>query len=66
MAQKYPHVIKAVRGLGMKMIGIELASDIPAFRRRGKTAAVRFTNLMQSRRRIVIRRGHTSSGSCPR
>jgi len=26
------------------MIGIELASDIPAFAGEGKTAAVRFTN----------------------
>ena len=47
LAAKYPGVIVNVRGLGL-MIGIELAPNIPAFSGEGKSAAVRFTNLLHA------------------
>jgi acetylornithine/N-succinyldiaminopimelate aminotransferase len=56
LGQKYPSVIKAVRGLGL-MIGIELAPNIPAFAGEGKTPAVRFTNLLHEAGVIVIPAG---------
>ncbi len=53
LAQKYPGVIHNVRGLGL-MIGIELAPDIRAFAGEGKTAAVRFTNLLHAAGLLAI------------
>ena len=41
LAAKYPAVIKEVRGLGL-MIGIELASKIPAFAASEKPASLQF------------------------
>jgi acetylornithine/N-succinyldiaminopimelate aminotransferase len=56
MAQKYPGVIQAVRGLGL-MVGMELAANIPAFSGEGKTPAVRFTNLLHSAGLMAIPAG---------
>ncbi|MDB6123655.1 MAG: aruC [Pedosphaera sp.] len=56
LAQKYPTVIKTVRGLGL-MIGMELAPNIPAFAEEGKTHAVRFTNLLHAAGLIAIPAG---------
>jgi acetylornithine aminotransferase/acetylornithine/N-succinyldiaminopimelate aminotransferase len=53
LAHKHPGVIKNVRGLGM-MIAIELAPNIPAFSGEGKTAAVRFTNLLHAAGLLAI------------
>jgi acetylornithine/N-succinyldiaminopimelate aminotransferase len=47
LAKKYPGVIKVARGLGL-MVGLELAPNIPAFAGEGKTAAVRFANLLHA------------------
>ncbi len=56
LAQKYPGVIRDVRGLGL-MIGIELAPNIPAFSGEGKTPAVRFTNLLHAAGLLAIPAG---------
>ncbi|EEF58052.1 aspartate aminotransferase family protein [Pedosphaera parvula] len=56
LAQKYPSVIKTVRGLGL-MVGMELAPSIPAFSGEGKTPAVRFTNLLHEAGLIAIPAG---------
>ncbi len=56
LAQKYPGVIKTVRGLGL-LIGFELAADIPAFRGEGKTAAIRFINLLHAAGVLAIPAG---------
>jgi acetylornithine aminotransferase/acetylornithine/N-succinyldiaminopimelate aminotransferase len=53
LSEKFPSVIKNVRGLGL-MIGIELAPDIPAFAGEGKTPAVRFTNLLHAAGLLAI------------
>ena len=47
LAKKYPSVIKVARGLGL-MVGLELAPNIPAFAGEGKSAAVRFANLLHA------------------
>ena len=56
LARKYPGVIQTVRGLGL-MVGIELAPNIPAFSGEGKTAAVRFTNLLHAAGLLAIPAG---------
>jgi acetylornithine/N-succinyldiaminopimelate aminotransferase len=56
MAAQYPGVIQNVRGLGL-MIGMELAPNIPAFAGEGKTAAVRFTNLLHEAGMLAIPAG---------
>jgi len=56
LARKYPSVIQNVRGLGF-MIGIELAQNIPAFAGEGKTATVRFTNLLHAAGLLAIPAG---------
>jgi len=43
LAQKHPNVIRAVRGLGL-MIGMELASDLPALANDGKAASLQFVS----------------------
>jgi acetylornithine/succinyldiaminopimelate/putrescine aminotransferase len=46
LAQKYPKVLRTVRGLGL-MLGLELAADIPNLPGEpGKTQAVRMANLL--------------------
>jgi acetylornithine aminotransferase/acetylornithine/N-succinyldiaminopimelate aminotransferase len=56
IAVKYPGVIEAVRGLGL-MVGIELMPDIPALSGEGKSAAVRFTNLLHAAGLLAIPAG---------
>ncbi len=53
LAEKYPGVVRGVRGLGL-MIGMELAPGIPAFSGEGKTPAVRFTNLLHAAGLLAI------------
>ena len=43
LSQKHPNVIQSVRGFGL-MIGIELASDIPALSNDGRAASLQFVN----------------------
>jgi acetylornithine/N-succinyldiaminopimelate aminotransferase len=43
LSQKHPDVIQSVRGFGL-MIGIELASDIPALSNDGRAASLQFVN----------------------
>lgn len=47
LAQRYPAVIKEVRGIGL-MIGIELAPNISAFARSEKTHSVQFVNALHN------------------
>ena len=56
LAEKYPAVLRAVRGLGL-MLGIELAPNIPAFAGEGRTPAVRFTNLLHAAGVLAIPAG---------
>ncbi len=56
LAHKYPNVIHNVRGLGF-MIGIELAPNIPAFAGEGKTATIRFANLLHAAGLLAIPAG---------
>jgi acetylornithine/N-succinyldiaminopimelate aminotransferase len=56
LAQKYPGVVRTVRGLGL-MIGLELAPNIPAFAGEGKTPAVRFTMLLHAAGLLAIPAG---------
>jgi acetylornithine aminotransferase/acetylornithine/N-succinyldiaminopimelate aminotransferase len=56
IAAKYPGIIQTVRGLGF-MIGLELAPNIPAFSGEGKSAAVRFANLLHAAGLLAIPAG---------
>ena len=56
IAAKYPTIITVVRGLGF-MIGLELASSVPALSGEGKSAAVRFTNLLHAAGMLAIPAG---------
>ena len=57
LAQKFPGVIRNVRGLGL-MLGIELASEIPSLPGEPtKSVAVRFTNLLHAAGLLVIPAG---------
>jgi acetylornithine/N-succinyldiaminopimelate aminotransferase len=56
LAQKYPPVIKTVRGVGL-MLGIELASNIPAFAANGKTPSVQFVNRLHDAGLLTIPSG---------
>lgn len=56
IAAKHPGVIQNVRGLGF-MLGMELAPNIPAFSGEGKSAAVRFTNLLHAAGLMAIPAG---------
>lgn len=56
IAAKIPTVIQNVRGLGM-MIGLQLMPEIPAFAGEGKSAAVRFTNLLHAAGLLAIPAG---------
>ncbi len=56
LAQKYPGVIRDVRGLGL-LVGFELAPDIAAFRGEGKTPAIRFINLLHQAGALAIPAG---------
>ncbi len=57
LAQKFPGVIKNVRGLGL-MLGVELAAEIPTLPgEQTKSVAVRFTNLLHAAGLLVIPAG---------
>src|SRR6266404_2604667 len=56
LSQKHPNVIQAVRGLGL-MIGIELASDIPALANDGKAASLPFVSRLQDAGLLTIPSG---------
>src|SRR5439155_383081 len=55
-SQKYPSVIKAVRGLGL-MLGIELAPDIPAFANQGEAPSIQFVNRLHNAGLLTIPSG---------
>ena len=56
MAQKFPKVIRAVRGYGL-ILGFELSPGIPEFQGEGKTPAVRFTNLLHAAGLLIVPAG---------
>jgi acetylornithine aminotransferase/acetylornithine/N-succinyldiaminopimelate aminotransferase len=56
LAEKFPAVIRRVRGLGL-MLGIELAPEIPSLNGEGKTPATRFTNLLHAAGLLAIPAG---------
>jgi len=56
LAQRYPGVIKSVRGLGL-MIGIELEPNIRAFANQEKTPAICFVNQLHAAGVITIPSG---------
>jgi len=56
LASKHPHVIKTVRGLGM-MLGVELASNIPALTVEGKMQSTLLVTRLQEAGLLVIPAG---------
>ena len=56
MAASYPHVIKAVRGVGL-MVGIEIASDLPAFSASQKAASLQCVNRLHDAGLLTIPSG---------
>ena len=56
LAQQYPRVIKSVRGVGF-MIGLELATDIPAFAAENKAASLQFVNRLHEAGVLAIPSG---------
>jgi acetylornithine/N-succinyldiaminopimelate aminotransferase len=56
LSQKHPNIIRAVRGLGL-MIGIELASDIPALANDGKAASLLFVSRLHDAGLLTIPSG---------
>ena len=56
LAQQYPRVIKSVRGVGF-MIGLELATDIPAFAAENKAASLQFVNRLHEAGVLTIPSG---------
>ncbi len=47
LVQKYPAVLKNVRGFGL-MIGLELQPDAPSFKHEDKTPALQFVNRLHA------------------
>ncbi len=56
LQQRFPSLIRAVRGLGF-MLGVELAPDIPALTVEGKTQAIVFTVKAQEAGLLVVPAG---------
>jgi acetylornithine aminotransferase/acetylornithine/N-succinyldiaminopimelate aminotransferase len=56
LAREYPHVLRAVRGLGL-MIGIELAPSIPAFANKNKTDSIQFVNRLHEEGLLAVPAG---------
>jgi acetylornithine aminotransferase/acetylornithine/N-succinyldiaminopimelate aminotransferase len=56
LAQKYPSVLRNVRGLGF-MLGIEVAENIPAFAASEKSPAVQFVNRLHAAGVLTIPAG---------
>ena len=65
LAEKYPSVVRQVRGLGL-MIGLELAEKIPAFAASDKAAAIQFVNALHQAGLLAIPAGTKSSACCRR
>ena len=57
LAQEFPGVIRTVRGLGF-MLGIELASGIPAFSASEKAASIQMVNRLHEAGLLVIPAGN--------
>ncbi len=57
LAQKYPGVVKNVRGFGF-MLGLELHEKIPGFAASDKTPAVQFVNRLQAAGVLAIPAGN--------
>jgi acetylornithine/N-succinyldiaminopimelate aminotransferase len=56
LAAKYPRVIKAVRGVGL-LVGIELATGIPALAQSDRAASIQFTNRLHEAGALAIPAG---------
>jgi len=56
LGERYPHIIKAVRGLGF-MLGLELMPDIPALKVEGKMQSAIFTARLQEAGALVVPAG---------
>lgn len=56
MTQKYPSVLKTVRGLGL-MIGLELAPNIPGFSKEEKPHSLQFVNRLHEAGLLTIPAG---------
>jgi acetylornithine/N-succinyldiaminopimelate aminotransferase len=56
LVQKYPSVLRNVRGLGF-MLGIEVAENIPAFAASEKSPAVQFVNRLHAAGVLTIPAG---------
>src|SRR5438552_13495228 len=56
LSEKHPNVIRAVRGLGL-MIGMELASDLPALANDGKAASLQFVSRLHDAGVLTIPSG---------
>jgi 4-aminobutyrate aminotransferase-like enzyme len=56
LAQRYPAVIKSVRGVGL-MLGIELATGLPAFAGSDQAASVQFVNQLHAAGLLAILAG---------
>jgi len=57
LAQRYPQIVKGVRGLGL-MVGFELAADIPALANNNKPAAIQFVNRLHEAGVLTIPSGN--------
>jgi acetylornithine/N-succinyldiaminopimelate aminotransferase len=57
LATRFPHVIKTVRGLGL-MLGIELATGIPAFGHGERPASIQFVNQLHEAGLLAIPAGN--------
>jgi predicted acetylornithine/succinylornithine family transaminase len=57
LSQQHSNVIRAVRGFGL-MIGIELASDIPALANNGKAPSLQFVNRLHEGGLLTIPSGN--------
>lgn len=57
LAEKYPQVIQSVRGLGL-LLGVELATNIPAFANNGKAPSIQFVNRLHEAGVMTIPAGN--------
>lgn len=57
VAGKFPHVIKAVRGLGL-LLGVELATGIPAFANSERAASIQCANKLHEAGLLAIPAGN--------
>jgi len=57
LTEKYPRVLKSTRGVGL-MLGVELASDIPAFAGTEKAPSIQFVNRLHEAGLLAIPAGN--------